>query len=108
MKGQDLITLLEYVKTFNKAEKTTKRFSKKEKKEVTFKDYLEFHDEMERYKKWEKDQEKLNKKEEKKEPKFTVMQKTMFFALAGPPLGILYMFSILALARSLGSAAGVH
>jgi hypothetical protein len=81
----------------------------KQKKDFTFKDFLKFQKEMEEFEKYKKDQEKLNKKEDKKpEPKFTLMQKTAFFALAGPPLGVLYVFGLLGLARSISMAAGVH
>ena len=80
----------------------------KHKKSFSFKDYLKFQQEMELYEKHKKDYEKLHEKKEEKKPKFTIVQKTVFFALAGPPMGILYLFGILAIARSLGSAAGVH
>jgi hypothetical protein len=108
--AKDLITAFNAVRTFDKPDK---RRWYKEKEKDPFKSLLEYQETAEKFHKWLKDQEKLNKKEEQKEHKgmfghMSMMQRTMFFALAGPPIGVLYVFGILALARAMAAAAGVH
>lgn len=57
---------------------------------------------------------KIKKEEKKDEPKkgfmkdWTVGQKFCFFALAGPPAGVAYIFGLLLVAKGLAAVVGVH
>lgn len=101
----DMMTIAKMLND-SKSEKTSKPWKKtKEKDPIAI--LIEFQEKMDRYNKWQKDQEKLNKKEEKKEAKgllpadWSVAKQTAFFALVGPPVAIGYLFGIIILVRML-------
>jgi hypothetical protein len=74
-------------------------------------------DELKAYKKFKKflkKEEEEAKKNKKEDPvkhwfhKMTIAEKTMFFAIFGPPLGVGYVFGLLILCRGLASVAGIR
>jgi len=67
-----------------------------------------------KFKKFLKQEEEEAKKNKKEDPpkkgwldKMSVAEKTIFFAVFGPPLGVGYVFGLLILCRALAEMAGV-
>jgi hypothetical protein len=103
----DMMTIAKMLND-SKSEKPSKPWKKAAEEKDPIAVLIEFQERMDRYNKWQKDQEKLNKKEEKKETAkgllpadWSVAKQTAFFALAGPPLAIGYLFGIIILVRQL-------
>ena len=117
MNGRDMIAVLEYVKAFNKPEKenTTRRFRKSNKDLDDIDIYAMIQKKRQEAKmleEWIKDMEKIHKKEEKKEEskgvfgKMTVLQRTVWLTVLGPPLGLLYMTTMLMLFKEAAKSVG--
>ena len=102
----DMMTIAKMLND-SKSEKPSKPWKKASKEKDPIAILIEFQEKMDRYNKWQKDQEKINKKEDKKEHKgllpadWSVAKQTAFFALAGPPIAIGYLFGIIILVRML-------
>lgn len=65
-----------------------------------------------KFKKLLKEEEDEKKKDKPKETGFmkdwSIAKRTTFFALAGPPLGISYIFTLVIMTRQLAQFIGVH
>lgn len=92
MNGRDLIAVLEYAKTFGK-EKETRKTKKVMKDPDFFVQLMEHQQNMDKFQKWLKDQEKLNKKEDKKpDPGMSVIHVAMFTILLSAMSGPFYFW----------------
>jgi len=101
-KYSELLAIMEFAKNTSK-DKEPKRWRKK--KEPDFINQLvDYQDKVEKFNKWLKTQEKEDKKKDHSLFKdWTVGQKTAFFTILGPPMGIAYIFCIVLLVRGLAT-----
>src|SRR5258708_36041702 len=76
------------------------------KKEVSIKDILKFHRDMEEYHRFIKEKEKKEERKEHKGPlphDWSIGKKAVFLSILGPPLGIGYVFGLVIMTRMLAN-----
>lgn len=103
----DILAVLEYVDR----KKKPHRFRRKEPEINIFNLLQAKKQEAKLLEEWLKEQEKINKKEGNDNSwlgKMTIVQRTVFFFLIGPPLGLGYMVLMLQMFKTAAIAVGVR
>lgn len=106
-KYSEMLAIMEFAKNAGK-DKEPKRWRKK--KEPDFINQLvEYQEKVEKFNKWLKTQDKEKKTPTSPFTDWSVAQKTAFFTILGPPMGIAYIFCIVLLVRGLATfVVGSH
>lgn len=77
------------------------------KRDITFKDMIRFEEELEKFKQWQKEQEKKHKKEPPKSA-FDFGKLAMLLVASFPIIGPLYLLWIMSLLQDLAKKVPLH